>query len=87
MDHTLLKKARDEWDAGRPLEAGRLIYEDLSPEERPGWAAAALELVRPRFTSASAASKLGRWNGGGVGGEPRGEEDMSLREHLLVIIN
>jgi hypothetical protein len=48
MDTTLIDLARAEWDAGRSLEAGRLLYDSLLPQERPAWAAAALELLRPR---------------------------------------
>lgn len=45
----VLEAAQVEWDAGCPHEAGRLVYQQLAPEQRPGWAGTALELVRPRF--------------------------------------
>jgi hypothetical protein len=49
MERGLAETAREEWKAGRTLEAGRILHEHLQPQQRPGWAAAALELVRPHF--------------------------------------
>ena len=70
-DGALLEAARHDWDAGRLLQAGRLLYERLLPEQRPGWAAAALELVRSRFPPTAAvdtvlalAGDTSRWHEG-----------------------
>jgi len=41
-----IAQAQRDWEAGRALDAGRLIYERIPPRQRPGWAARALEAVR-----------------------------------------
>lgn len=41
----LLKHAAERWEGGEPMEAGRLIYENLPNDVRPGWAARILRLV------------------------------------------
>jgi hypothetical protein len=42
-DH--LGHARGYWQSGRPVEAGRLIHDNLPAEARPAWAARILRLV------------------------------------------
>ena len=42
-----LKQARELWEAGKYLDAGRLLYEALPHERRPGWAAEILAAVTP----------------------------------------
>ena len=41
-----LAQAKRDWEAGRALDAGRLLYERVPKQQRPGWAARVLELVR-----------------------------------------
>jgi len=48
MNHVDVKEAADLWANGKPLEAGRLIYESLPLELRPGWASRILRLVLDR---------------------------------------
>jgi hypothetical protein len=43
-----LGQASECWQSGKPLEAGRLIFENLSAEVRPKWASRILELVVKR---------------------------------------
>lgn len=43
-----LVQAAENWRVGRPLEAGRLIFENLPPDVRPQWAARILRLVLTR---------------------------------------
>jgi hypothetical protein len=40
-----LQLARDYWQSGQLVEAGRLIYDNLPVEARPAWAARILRLV------------------------------------------
>jgi len=40
-----LKEAAAFWDNGQPLEAGRIIFENLAAEKRPKWAARLLDVV------------------------------------------
>jgi hypothetical protein len=40
-----LKQAAKYWQDGQPLEAGRIIFENLAPDARPKWAATILSLV------------------------------------------
>jgi hypothetical protein len=44
-DEEWLAKAREYWDGGQPLEAGRFIHDSLPPAERPAWAVKTLRLV------------------------------------------
>ncbi len=39
-------QAKRDWEAGRALDAGRLLYERVPKQQRPGWAARILELVK-----------------------------------------
>ncbi len=41
-----IAQAQRDWEAGRALDAGRLIYERIPTRHRPAWAARVLELVR-----------------------------------------
>ena len=41
-----LAQAKRDWEAGRALDAGRLLYERVPKQQRPGWAARVLDLVR-----------------------------------------
>lgn len=45
MDSNRLKQAAEYWAKGQPLEAGKLIYENLAVESRPRWAARILRIV------------------------------------------
>jgi hypothetical protein len=45
MNGFYLKQAAELWANGKPLEAGRLVYENLPVEERPKWAARILKLI------------------------------------------
>lgn len=45
-DH--LELAREYWKGGQPVEAGRLIHDNLPAEARPAWAARILRLVLDR---------------------------------------
>src|SRR5438105_4438622 len=48
IDQNHLKAARLHWLSSRPLEAGRLIYDNLPVPVRPAWAAGILRLVLSR---------------------------------------
>ncbi len=41
-----IAQAQRDWEAGRALDAGRLIYERMPTRQRPAWAARVLEAVR-----------------------------------------
>lgn len=43
-----IERAKEYWQGGQPVEAGRLIYDSLAPEARPAWAARILRLVIER---------------------------------------
>jgi len=43
-----LERAREYWQGGQPVEAGRLIHDNLPAEARPAWAATILRLVLDR---------------------------------------
>src|ERR1700689_5293577 len=43
-----LERAREYWQGGLPVEAGRLIHDNLPAEVRPTWAARILRLVLDR---------------------------------------
>lgn len=45
MEKNHLKQAAEYWANGRPLEAGRIIYESLPLESRPIWASRILKLI------------------------------------------
>ncbi|HKX29149.1 MAG TPA: hypothetical protein VJ302_15750 [Blastocatellia bacterium] len=45
---TEIKRAAALWNAGEPLEAGRIIFEGLPKEAQPAWAARILRLVLGR---------------------------------------
>jgi hypothetical protein len=47
-ENTLLQKASEYWQGGMPLEAGRLIFENMPSNARPRWAARILSLVLAR---------------------------------------
>lgn len=47
-DNSLLESARSLWNNGEPVEAGRLIHDNLPLESRPVWAARILRLVLDR---------------------------------------
>ncbi len=42
---SLLNQVAKYWANGKPLEAGRLVYESLSPYSRPRWASRILKVV------------------------------------------
>ncbi len=48
MKSTYLQEAAELWTNGKPLEAGRLIYENLAVEGRPKWAARILKMIQGR---------------------------------------
>ena len=43
-----VERASEHWRDGQPLEAGRLLYEQLSPQARAKWASRILQLVIQR---------------------------------------
>jgi hypothetical protein len=43
MDENVLNSVEAAWRGGRPLDAGRVLYEHLAIEERPAWALAVLD--------------------------------------------
>jgi hypothetical protein len=45
MNARIVQEARRHWDAGRALDAGRVVYEAIPPHRRPLWAARVLRLV------------------------------------------
>lgn len=47
MNPDTIAAAYVHWSTGSPLEAGRLIYEQIPDVRRPPWAAAILDLCRP----------------------------------------
>jgi hypothetical protein len=47
-DENHLESAREYWHGGQPVEAGRLIHDNLPAEARPAWAARILRLVLDR---------------------------------------
>ena len=49
MPHVHQQRARDYWDTGRPLQAGKMVYERLPKDFRPHWAGNILDLCRRRF--------------------------------------
>jgi len=63
-------KAHELWDSGEPLEAGRILYEMLPVQERPGWAVgvfdvccSALETVPPELDTVRALARTpSRWH-------------------------
>ena len=48
IDEGLLKQAAEYWATGKPLEAGKLVYEGLPPKDRPRWAGRILKTVLNR---------------------------------------
>lgn len=58
MKRRYIDEAAAEWDAGKPLLAGRAIYEHLRPEHRPPWAAEILEIFAPLAPGAPEISAL-----------------------------
>lgn len=53
MKYTLIDEAFSQWSSGNPLEAGRLIYEQIPNAKRPVWAAAVLAECRRLIPSVS----------------------------------
>jgi hypothetical protein len=49
MSHAYQQRAREYWESGRPLQAGKMIYENLPKEFRPHWAGNVLDVGRRRF--------------------------------------
>jgi hypothetical protein len=45
---TQLLRIRKYWEGDQAVEAGRLVYESLTPNERPTWAAGVLKIVIDR---------------------------------------
>lgn len=45
MNNNHLKQASELWVNGKPLEAGRMVYESLPVESRPIWASRILKLI------------------------------------------
>ena len=45
MKNSHLKQAAEYWENGKPLEAGRMIYESLPLDSRPIWASRILKLI------------------------------------------
>ena len=45
MDNDHFRRAAEFWANGKPLDAGRIIYENIPGELRPRWAARILKLV------------------------------------------
>jgi hypothetical protein len=43
MDASSIRAARALWDAGKSLEAGRVLFEAMPAEERPSWAGTILQ--------------------------------------------
>jgi hypothetical protein len=43
MEAEILKSAEEAWRGGRPVEAGRVLYERLARKDRPAWALAVLD--------------------------------------------
>ncbi len=41
-----LAQAQRDWEAGRALDAGRVLYEHMPRQQRPAWAAHVLEFVK-----------------------------------------
>jgi hypothetical protein len=54
----LSDKAIEFWVSGKPLEAGRLIFERLPPDVRPHWAAGILKCVRGKSAPRCAAIEI-----------------------------
>ncbi len=54
-EHVIRERAAQYWSSGQPLEAGRLIFENLPTEVRPKWAASILRLVTNRSGASSEA--------------------------------
>ena len=44
-ENSFLEKAKKYWDEGKPIDAGRLIFEALPNSSRPLWAAQILKIV------------------------------------------
>src|SRR5688572_28556920 len=49
MSYAHKQRARDYWATGRPLQAGKMVYDQLSKDYRPHWAGNILDLCRRRF--------------------------------------
>ena len=47
-DDNYLERAREYWKGGQPVEAGRLLHDNLPVEARYAWAVRILRLVRDR---------------------------------------
>jgi len=50
MEYQYREKAWTFWNSGQPLEAGRVLYENLRQEQRPLWAAEVLEICLDLIT-------------------------------------
>jgi hypothetical protein len=44
-DADYLTRAAEFWEGGKPIEAGRLVFENLPSDVRPAWAPRILRLV------------------------------------------
>ena len=53
MESKLIDEAFVHWSSGNPLEAGRIIYEQIPNDQRPLWAAEILNLCRPLIPNVS----------------------------------
>lgn len=51
-------QAREHWDAGRPLEAGRTVYERLPSADRPRWAGELLAVTYLRARRLNLVARL-----------------------------
>lgn len=47
MNPNLIAEAYSHWSSGNPLEAGRLVYEQIPNNQRPFWASRILDLCIP----------------------------------------
>ncbi|HEX8599913.1 MAG TPA: hypothetical protein VF952_15545 [Chloroflexia bacterium] len=48
-ENLIIDEARQHWEAGQALEAGRILFEHLPEEARPNWAANVLALAARHF--------------------------------------
>lgn len=79
-----LSRARRCWDSGEALEAGKLIFESLSPAARPQWAARVLSLAMERTGTTSASLTRTLWIANNPSEWGRAHAEFSvLREESL----
>jgi hypothetical protein len=49
----IVEEAKQHWEAGRALDAGRILFEHLPESSRPGWAAGILAIAAGHFPKVS----------------------------------